>query len=248
MKYVNTSKGFTLVELLVVIAIISVLAAMLLPALQNARQQAYTLACANTMRQTGQMVFLFVDDYDGYLPCATYQTKTADFQGVLFPPPSELVGANKVWCHSVSSNNFLPYWEEIYRALCPAHPCKNEFESLLSENSWKKASTYIMSSRNFSNWTDGAKSKKKLVNHPKPGKLFMLLEREDYEGGGANNFYDTLFQHNWQTYGVKTLGYHHNGYQGFNACFFDGHIKFYHFSRQPTDRTEGELEVENWEQ
>jgi prepilin-type N-terminal cleavage/methylation domain-containing protein len=55
-------KGFTLVELLVVIGIISVLIAMLLPALNKARQAATKISCASRMRQLGMMFQMYVVD------------------------------------------------------------------------------------------------------------------------------------------------------------------------------------------
>jgi len=59
---------FTLIELLVVVAIIAILAALLLPALRNARSVAKRTACLNGHRQTGITLNLYVGDTDGWLP------------------------------------------------------------------------------------------------------------------------------------------------------------------------------------
>jgi len=61
-------RGFTLIELLVVVAILSVLAALLLPALQGALDAARGVQCVNNLRQLGQAMGMYASDYDGVIP------------------------------------------------------------------------------------------------------------------------------------------------------------------------------------
>lgn len=64
----NQNAGFTLIELLVSISIIALLVAILLPALSSAREAARSIQCANNQRSVGQLLHVYMADYDQYLP------------------------------------------------------------------------------------------------------------------------------------------------------------------------------------
>jgi prepilin-type N-terminal cleavage/methylation domain-containing protein len=67
-SFIN-SNGFTLIELLVVIAIISLLMALLVPALSRARKQAKAMVCQSRLRQWGTILALYAQDNEGRFPC-----------------------------------------------------------------------------------------------------------------------------------------------------------------------------------
>lgn len=103
-------KRFTLIELLIVIAIIAILAAMLLPALNKARNKAKAIACMNNLKQSGLMLHSYAGDFNGFMP--------APWGFFMY---GKSVPYGSVWGMNLLLNGYLKIGN-IQTIMCPVQP------------------------------------------------------------------------------------------------------------------------------
>ncbi len=129
------SRIFTLIELLVVIAIIAILAAMLLPALNQARMKSYDAKCKSQHKQICAGLGFYSNDYNGYLiPAGNH--------------PSQFnASASVQWCTRLDELGYLPRYAGNRRSNAGAHykPVRIfRCPAVLENNQWTDYGTNLI--------------------------------------------------------------------------------------------------------
>lgn len=138
--------GFTLVELLVVMAIISILAAMLLPALARARAQARAAACRSNLKQIGYSIGMYQTDYDELYPTSNNVSWTIDptgWQQNWYPLYPDLTVAYAIPLQTLASFGYLKIgWRDnrdrVADSVCRC-PSDRAAQNRIANASWGSA-------------------------------------------------------------------------------------------------------------
>lgn len=200
MRHQSTDRGFTLIELLVVISIISLLIAILLPALAGAREAARRMQCLNNLKQMNLGVMLYTNDFKGKLPYIQDSHSPSH--------PNNAQG----WA-LYYTNQLQAIQDKTGIAVCPSDTrpgfARNHYltwKYAPNDTNWNVQSSYTANAETAFRWSSNPNTVVDSIL--KPGKLMFFAE-------GWNRLYVTR----WDQFFILLHG------QALNMSMADGHAE-----------------------
>ena len=217
----KTQHSFTLIELLVVIAIIAILASMLLPALNKARDKAKQIKCKSNLKQTSQFWQMYIQDNDDMLLPVSFNSK--GWYDRLAP----YLGYEKIPVVK------YPDRPKLTILCCPV----NTFY-IKGTGPWSYSCGYAMNVACGIQWSGGAPwETRRIVKVPRPSTKYIIGDvATTVYAGDAPSVYNYL-QKNY----LERLGFIHNGTNpdGYeNMTYADGHVDDFKYTGVVLDNFE----------
>lgn len=220
-KIFNNLK-FTMVELLLVIAIITILTAMLLPAMNKVRSRVMTANCSSNLKQLGISFYSYLNDNGDY-----------------FPIWASGSGVTENWAYNLHRDQYIANNKIFYCRAFEAF-CQGDYSTLAKRNAWKEPTAawiylYVNYGYNYvylgCNYWQGLDSLK-LTPTPKLSMLkknvVMLADSIDEHNG----FIGTLRLAPYAPGAVGTALMHDRHNSAANVLWTDGHVTLEKRSRE----------------
>jgi prepilin-type N-terminal cleavage/methylation domain-containing protein/prepilin-type processing-associated H-X9-DG protein len=220
--------GFTLIELLIVISIIAILAAMLLPALKNAKNAGSRAVCVNNQKQLALAVNCYTNDWNDFAPWGSYNT-----------PPSGLAADYRSYPYYIGeylkinvaggATVVVPI-NSVFQ--CPSPLCYSKDPNKTTQAGYDKSPTYMFGGVVLRRADVGGGvlrlTRMTKISNPSNALLFIDASTSTNYLGTANSAWANGFCNNQSTIYeldpsniVRPNWYTHGS--GLNAAFLDGH-------------------------